>query len=140
MDRHGKNIFGSPKISPNKNLFELMLQNRLSDAFLLDGKQQRSIVENSISNVCKFRGYGMFAINVRTNHAHCVVAAAKKPEPIMTAFKANATRELREAGLVGESQQVWSRGGSQRYLCKSNHVTRAVDYVLYGQGDDLPDF
>jgi hypothetical protein len=58
----------------------------------------------------------------------------------MKTFKANATRELREAGLVETGQQVWSRGGSTKYLWKPRSVERAVEYTLYGQGDDLPDF
>jgi len=58
----------------------------------------------------------------------------------MNAFKANATRELRAAGLVSSVQIVWSRGGSTRYLWKPSHVEGAIDYVLNGQGDDLPKF
>ena len=30
-------------------------------------------------------------------------------------------------------------GRSRRYLWKPKHVSRAIDYVLYGQGD-IPDF
>ncbi|CAN5181149.1 hypothetical protein BH20ACI2_BH20ACI2_03540 [soil metagenome] len=58
---------------------------------------------------------------------------------MMKAFKANATREMREAGLVEASARVWSRGGSTRYLWKPHSVERAVNYTLYGPGDDLPD-
>jgi len=61
-------------------------------------------------------------------------------EAVMNAFKANATRELREAGLITPDVRVWSRGGSTRYLWKASHVDGAVDYVLFGQGDDLPNF
>jgi len=139
MDRHGKNIYGTPKIKPNENLSRSMLDNRRSEAFVLDG-QQRTVVESAIRSVCKVRGFGLPAINVRTNHAHCVVSASKKPEPIIIAFKSNATRELREAGLISLKQSVWSRGGSRRYLWKPNHVEGAIEYVLYGQGDDLPNF
>jgi hypothetical protein len=57
----------------------------------------------------------------------------------MNAFKANATRELRAAGLVSPDQQVWARGGSTRYLWKPSHLEGAINYVLYGQGDELPD-
>ena len=139
MDRHGKNIYGTPRISPNENLSTIMQANRTREAFLLNGRQ-RGIVETAIRNVCKTRGYGLLAINVRTNHAHSVVSSLKKPESIIISFKSNATRELREAGLISEGQSVWSRGGSRRYLWKPNHVDVAIDYVLYGQGDDLPNF
>jgi len=139
VDRHGKNIYGTPKIAPNENLVEMMRGSMHEAGMKLDGPQ-RAIVESAIRAVCKIRSYGLFALNVRTNHAHSVVSAFKKPESIMSAFKSNATRELRAAGLVSHDQVVWSRGGSTRYLWKPNHVEGAVDYVLYGQGDDLPNF
>lgn len=140
VDRHnGKNQYGTPKIEPNSNLNRVMTDRRPGDAFILDG-ECRAVVERAIKNVCSIRDYSLFALNVRTNHAHSVVSAEAKPEAIMNAFKANATRELREAVLVGTNQQVWSRGGSTRYLWKPSHVDGAVDYVLYGQGDDLPEF
>jgi REP element-mobilizing transposase RayT len=139
MDRHGKNIYGAPKIAANKNLAAMMRDNRPQESFLLDG-QQRGIVEMAVKGVCKHRGYGLYAINVRTNHAHAVVSSSHKPEPIIIAFKSNSTRELRTAGLVSAQQSVWSRGGSRRYLWKPTHLEGAIDYVLYGQGDDLPNF
>jgi REP element-mobilizing transposase RayT len=117
----------------------MMQENRTSNEFSLDGPR-RGVVESAIRNVCKFRGYGLFAINVRTNHAHTVVASLRKPEILLNAFKSNSTRELRAAGLVSEDQPVWSRGGSRRYLWKPSHVEGAINYVLHGQGDDLPNF
>ncbi len=139
MDRHGMNVYGKPKVLPSKNLNTMMQENQASNIYLLNGPQ-RSIVEQASRDVCSFRGYGLLAINVRTNHVHSVVASARKPEIVMNAFKSNATRELRAAGLISTDQQVWSRGGSTRYLWKPSHVEGAVDYVLHGQGDDLPDF
>lgn len=34
----------------------------------------------------------------------------------------------------------WAEKGSKRYLWSERSVTQAIDYVLYGQGDELPDF
>lgn len=139
MDRHGKNTYGGPKVLPSRNLDSLMKENRAGEAFLLDGRK-RATVDAAIRAVCEVRGYGLRAINVRTNHAHVVVSAYAKPEMIINAFKANSTRELRAAALVQVAQKIWSRGGSRRYLWKPNHVSAAIDYVLYGQGHDLPNF
>ena len=139
VDLHGQNAYGTPRVAPNKNLAGLMSANRAVDAFILNGKQ-RSLVERSIRGVCEHRGYGLMAINVRTNHVHSVVASPRKPEIILNAFKSNPTRELRLAGLVSVTQRLWSRGGSTRYLWKPNHVEGAINYVLHGQGEDLPDF
>ena len=117
----------------------MMKENQTSTEFLLDGPC-RGVVERSIRDVCNVRGYGLHAVHIRTNHAHSVVASIRKPEIVKNAFKSNATKELRAAGLVAADQQVWSRGGSTRYLWKPGHVEGAIDYVLYGQGDELPNF
>lgn len=58
----------------------------------------------------------------------------------MNSFKADATRRLREYGLVEPTQQVWARHGSTRYLWTDEHVAMAVDYVINGQGGELPQF
>ena len=137
VDLHGQNRYGSPKIVPNKNLERLMEKSRETRAFILS-REQRTAVAQAIKNVCRVRSFALLALNVRSNHAHIVMAARQKPEPIMNAFKSNATRELREGGLVSADQRVWSRGGSTRYLWKPRHVEGAIDYVRYGQGDDLP--
>ena len=139
VDRHGKNIYGTSRVLPSRNLNAAMRENQASASFLLDGPC-RGVVERAIREVCSLRGYPLHAINIRTNHAHSVVASARKPEIVMNAFKSNATKELRRAGLVSVEQQVWARGGSTRYLWKPNHVESAIEYVLNGQGDDLPNF
>jgi hypothetical protein len=68
------------------------------------------------------------------------VSAQLKPERIINAFKSNATRALREQGLVEPDAQIWSRGKSRRYLWKPRSVTLAIDYTLNQQGENLIDF
>ena len=96
---------------------------------------QRTIVKQAIEELCDNRKYILQALNVRTNHAHAVVTAQMKPERIADAFKAFATKKLREEKLVSIEAKIWSRGRSRRYLWKPHHVVLAIDYVLYGQGD-----
>jgi REP element-mobilizing transposase RayT len=139
MDRHGKNIYGTPTIAPNEKLAGIMESKRGTTEFLLDGKQ-RGAVQKAIEECCLLREWLLRAVNVRTNHVHSTVSATQKPEGILNAFKANATKYLRAAQLVSPEQKIWSRGGSTRYLWKPEHVNRANDYVLNGQGDDLPNF
>ncbi len=107
---------------------------------VLLNETQRAIVKEAMTDVCHYRGYDLRAINVRTNHAHAVVSAQSSPEAIVNAFKSYATRKLREAGVLGNDVHPWARGKSRRYLWKPLHVSRAIDYVLYGQGDIIPDF
>lgn len=138
VDRHGFNVYGRPRRSANANLKRTMQENMCGRPVVLNDSQ-RATVKQAVNEVCENRGYHLWAVNVRTNHLHTVVSAQSKPEPIADAFKSYSTRKLRKANLVPREVRVWARGRSRRYLWKPKHVNRAIDYVLYGQGD-IPDF
>lgn len=104
------------------------------------GPRHRRIVEKAIRAVCRARGYTLIAINVRTNHVHLVVSNSGQPERMMDSFKAYATRALRAEGLIAPSFRPWSRHGSTKYLWTDDHIVEAVDYVVNGQGAELPTF
>ena len=109
-------------------------------AVILDDRQRKS-VEKAKRETCLKRGWILLAINVRTNHVHVVVSIGEgKASSTLNAFKANATRMMRETGCWASELTPWVDKGSQRYLWTERAVERAIDYVLYGQGDDLPDF
>ena len=134
VDRHGKNIYGTPDIAPNQKLNDVM-RNELKQPAIILNDLQRAVIETAIKELCEQRKYYLQAINLRSNHVHTVVSVQDKPERIVDAFKAFATKKLREENLVSKELKVWSRGRSRRYLWKPRHVELAIDYVLYGQGD-----
>ena len=134
VDRHGRNIYGTPDISPNQKLEEIM-KSELKQSPVVLNDSQRKAAKSAIRELCEQRGYFLQAINVRSNHAHAVVSAQTKPERIADAFKAFATKKLREENLCPKGLRIWSRGRSRRYLWKPRHVAKAIDYVVYGQGD-----
>lgn len=134
-----QNRYGTPRIAPNPRL-EISERAHLKHPPVILNAWQRPVVEAAVREVCEHRGYQLRAINVRTNHVRTVVSAAVKPEPILEAFQAYATRKLRQKRLIPRNVKPWSRHGSTRYLWKEMHVERAIDYVLFGQGDDLPSF
>jgi REP element-mobilizing transposase RayT len=102
---------------------------------------QRSSVERAIRETCVLRRWTLHAINVRTNHVHTVVSIRnKKSEVALNAFKANATRQMRQDGSWELSHSPWVDKGSRRNLWNERSVQRAIDYVINGQGDELPDF
>src|SRR5262245_53533228 len=139
VDRKDLNKFGGPKIPPTLNLIKAEERNLKSEPFILD-RGNRLIVRAAIREVCDVRGYRLWALNVRSTHAHSVVSANRKPEPIMTAFKAYATRKLRLLSSVGDDQTIWSRHGSTKYLWTDSQVSGAIDYVLYCQDWGVPEF
>ncbi|HYX29367.1 MAG TPA: transposase [Pyrinomonadaceae bacterium] len=138
VDRHGLNVYGRHRRAANAKLQNVMRRNMTQEPVLLS-ESQRAAIKDAISEVCKHRGYDLWAVNVLTNHLHAVVSAQLPPEPIADAFKSYSTRKLRELGLIGKQVRPWARGKSRRYLWKSKHLSRAIDYVMYGQGD-FPSF
>ena len=110
-----------------------------TDPFIL-GARERQAVQKAIRATCCIRRWDLQALNVRTNHLHVVVTANHKPELVLNAFKANATRQLREDQLWPHPFSPWADKGSKRLLWNERSVAKAIDYVLKGQGGDLPDF
>ncbi len=144
-DRRGSidrfhNRYRSPYIPPNEEWRHRNAQGLKAEPLILKARQRGSI-EAAIRETCEIRNWWLQAINVRTNHVHTVVAASnKKPGLVLNAFKANATRQLRQDDLWPHSFSPWADKGSKRRLWNERSVARAIDYVLNGQGDDLPDF
>jgi REP element-mobilizing transposase RayT len=132
------NVFGAPKIAANQRL-ENTNRKQLKNAPVVLGARQRKIVERAVRAVCDYREYVLLALNVRTNHVHCVVSAMCKPEPVLDTFKAYATRALHGAGLIGLKTKPWARHGSTVYLWKEKDVEKAIEYVTQGQGEELDD-
>jgi REP element-mobilizing transposase RayT len=139
VKRDGWNRYGHPRYRANPTLERWMSEEMNATPFILTNPM-RAVVESSVRDLCDRRAYELKAVNIRTNHAHVVLSAAQKPERIVDALKASATRALRENGLVNAEAKVWSRGRSRRYLWKPRHVVAAIEYTLYGQGDfEIPD-
>jgi REP element-mobilizing transposase RayT len=96
---------------------------------------QRRIVEEAIKEVCEHKNFFLHAVNARTNHVHAVISAQVKPELAAELFKKYSTRKLRDLSLAERDTRLWARGRSRKYLWKQEHLTAAIDSVLYGQGD-----
>ena len=139
MSRH-HNIYGTPKLKHEPNWIATNSERMKREPVVLNAKM-RSIVEKAVSENCEFRGWNLYAINVRTNHAHIVVSAGgRKPEPMLNALKSNATRLLRSSGAWNKDKSPWSDKGSNRYIWTAESLARACNYVRDHQGGDLPTF
>ena len=133
------NGYGSPYLAANTNWHRFNRQALKTMPAILDARQRKS-VEVSINETCEIRNWSLLASSVRTNHVHVVATADTLPERVLNALKANATRQLRADGLWSQGFSPWADKGSNRLLWNEQSVARAVDYVLNGQGDELPDF
>jgi REP element-mobilizing transposase RayT len=139
IDRY-HNQYRGPRVAPNP-ILEGQHRTKLKSQPVLLDEAQRPVVKQAIKEVCTHRAWRLYALNVRTNHAHVVVnTISAKLEFALRDFKSYSTRALRSANLWPFDHSPWVDGGSTRYLWKEHSVSAACDYVLYGQGDDLPDF
>jgi len=91
-----------------------------------------------IRETCELRNWRLWALNVRSNHVHSVVTANCHSKRVRAALKANATRTMRESGCWESERSPWSGGGSRRFIWTEQQLIEAIDYVLYGHGDELP--
>ena len=130
------NTFGTPRLPYNEG-WQRHNWNALKQPPVKLRRRQRAAIEEAIRETCKIRKWEFWVMNVRTNHVHIVVSAPCKPEKILSAFKANATRKLREAGCWHSNRSPWVDRGSKRYLWTEQDVINAVVYVEYDQGEPL---
>ncbi|HEX8197144.1 MAG TPA: transposase [Pyrinomonadaceae bacterium] len=134
------NQYKSPRIPANEKWRAYNNRQLKADIVNLNALH-REAVEKAVRETCDFRGWHLLAINVRTNHVHTVISIGKaEPEIALNALKTNATRKMREDGCWQSDKSPWAVKGSKRYLWNEKSVGLAIDYVINGQGDDLPDF
>jgi REP element-mobilizing transposase RayT len=134
------NRYRSPYASSNQNRKQ---HNRtiLKGEPVVLNVAQRASVEKAIRDTCVHRKWRLHAFSVRTNHVHTVVSiGVKKPELALNAFKANATRQMREDGCWRMAHSPWVDRGSKRHLWNERSLEQAINYVLHGQGEELPEF
>ena len=105
---------------------------------LILGPSERGSIENAIRETCQIRKWDLRACNVRTNHVHAVVTANRQADLVLNSLQANATRQLRQDKLWLHPFSPWAHKGSKILLWTEQSVANAIDYVLNGQGQNLP--
>ena len=135
-----QNTYGTPRIPHKPHRQQYNKDIRKGEAVLLDAPR-RIATDEAIKEVCEHRGWKLWAINVRINHGHVVTTIGpRKPHLALNAFKAYATRKMREGGFWIEDYSPWSDKGSERWLWTEQSIFYACDYVINGQGSDLTEF
>ena len=131
------NTYGTPKLPANRERRSYN-QRLLAQDPASFGRSARGAIEQGIRAICGIRKWTLWAFSVRTNHVHAVVTANCKPKRVATAFKANATRKMREVGCWPSERSPWVTGESKKYLWTEKAMNDAIAYVLYDQGEPLP--
>jgi REP element-mobilizing transposase RayT len=104
---------------------------------------ERQLVEDTIRNHCKLRGWELHAVNCRTQHVHVVVTAPNHhPKDVLNQLKAWCTRRLKERQIdvLTATQEVrknwWTQGGSKRRIYSRSSLDEVIWYALEGQGEE----
>jgi REP element-mobilizing transposase RayT len=92
------NAYRSSYIAHNPKWRRHNEQRLKAEPLILQAKARKS-VQAAVRETCDIRKWLLQAINVRTNHIHTVVSANRKADLVLNAFKANATRQLRQDGI-----------------------------------------
>ena len=135
VDRH-HHIYGTPALPPGPRREQIERRLLKQPPVKLSGRQ-REAINFGIRETCEIRKWDLWALNVRTNHLHCVVTASCNPKTVLIALKANATRSMRELGCWRSDLSPWARGGSEKYLWTEEELANAIAYVVEDQGEPL---
>jgi len=119
---------------PNKRLEQWSRKQQSETAVVLD-PQQRRIVEATIADHCRIRGWRLWIVRCLSNHVHVVVTAKDyDPDVVMDQLKAWCTRKLKEAaGSVKTRKHWWTERGSSRFINDENGLEGAILYVRDSQ-------
>ena len=103
-------------------------------------EEQRALVEQTVRDHCRIRGWVLHAVNARTNHVHVVVTADRDPKEVINQLKAWCSRKLSDAaGLVGTvakkaGRRHWfTEGGDKELIETEEYLNNAIEYVLERQ-------
>ena len=115
------------------------------DACLLD-QDQRRLVELTIADHCRVRGWTLDTVNCRSNHVHVIVAGDREPKEIREQFKAWCTRRLKalqqerlrplsahDSSAAAIRQKWWAERGSALYVNDEEGLEAVIHYVREAQ-------
>jgi REP element-mobilizing transposase RayT len=98
--------------------------------------EQRAIVEQTIRDHCRIRGWTLHALHVGAVHVHVVVTADRAPEEVMNQLKAWTSRRLSDhAGLrdpvakKAGRKRWWTEHGSTKWINDMPYLHNAIRYV-----------
>lgn len=127
---------GTELLSANSMLEKAEIATLEDRPFTMNAPKRRIVLE-AILAVCHYRSWTAYAVHVRSNHVHAVIAGKMPGERIMNDFKVYSTRSLQRS--VGDPlpETLWTRHGSTRYLWTQQELSEAICYVRDQQGKTM---
>ena len=109
-------------------------------------QDQRRLVELTIGDHCRVRGWTLYTVNCRSNHVHVIVAGDREPKEIREQFKAWCTRRLKalqqerlrplsahDSSAAAIRQKWWAERGSALYVNDEEGLEAVIHYVREAQ-------
>ncbi len=114
-------------------LLEAWCRNNMKSSEVKLSPADRVTTENAIREHCQVRGWKVLAVNIRSNHAHLVIAANAPPKTVRDQLKANCTRALRQQPVPLIAEKTWATGGDIEFIYDENDLERVICYVVEAQ-------
>ncbi len=132
-----KGVLGIQESDPER---ALAAEAAMAEPAVVLTSAQRVLVEDTIRDHCRRRGWTLHAVNARTNHVHVVVTAERDADEVMDQLKAWCARKLSDqAGLTqpvarkAGRRRWFTEGGDKEKIEDEEHLANAIRYVLEGQ-------
>lgn len=129
--KKGEWVVQAPDPARERHTRERMVE---EPVFLTD--EQRAIVERTIGDHCRIRGWTLHAVNARRNHVHVVVLADRGALEVRDQLKAWCSRRLSDAAGLTEpvakkaGRKHWfTEGGDIENIDTEEYLANAVGYV-----------
>jgi REP element-mobilizing transposase RayT len=110
---------------------------RMSESAVTLDLDQRHLVETTIADHCRVRGWTLHAASCRSNHVHVAVTAPRRPiEVPREQFKSWSTRRLRERERMWDAvvrEHWWTDRGWDEYVDDDEALAAIIAYVREGQ-------
>jgi REP element-mobilizing transposase RayT len=136
-DARGWVKWGEHGIQPPDAEVERLNRARMAEEPVTLTPEQRAIVEKTITDHCRIRGWTLHIVRARTNHVHVVVTADRDPKDVRDQFKAWSSRKLSDAaGLtapVGKSagrRRWFTEGGDAEFIDIEEYLVQRQALIL----------
>ena len=104
------------------------------------------LVELTIGDHCRVRGWTLYTVNCRSNHVHVIVAGDREPKEIREQFKAWCTRRLKalqqerlrplsahDSSAAAIRRKWWAERGNALYVNDEEGLEAVIHYVREAQ-------
>ena len=127
---------GERVVQPADPEVELVHRARMVEEPVILTPEQRALIEKTVADHCRIRGWLLHIVRARTNHVHVVVTAERDPIEVRDQFKAWCSRKLSDAaGLTTvvakkAGRRHWfTEGGDAEFIDSEEYLHNAIRYV-----------